>query len=256
MKIILFIITLTISLSFYSCDNVTSSNSNPLSYGSELPFFLLNPFINYFELDNRINYGTIRELGKDQDSVYVRATFYDNNVFRDAGNLYLNGTNIKKQSADDIFNIRQLVDGFIDFGLAYYADITNISFSDELNIYASGDVIPEIKITYPNLDTSLVVLNAKDFNTISKNSNHKLITNDIGFDNSRIRIYNNTKEYTFYATFQKEVIISSESLNIIPNGDYKIECLKGFYQIDTLSNTEILITNIYSSYIFNTSITD
>lgn len=256
MKIILYIILVTILLSFYSCENSTISHSNPLSYGSEKPYFLFNPFIQYFELDNRINYGIINEFGKSIDSTYLRATFYDNNLFRDAGNLYMNDVNIKKQSADDIFDIRQLVDGFIDFGMAYYSSINKVVFSNDLKINTSGDVIPSMDLNYPNLDTTLIVVNKEDLETISKKLNHRLITNDIGYDNSRIRIYNESKEYLFYATFKNEVTISSESLQSIPNGNYKIECLKGYYRIDTLSNNEPLIVNIYSSFIFDTKIID
>lgn len=256
MKIIHLIILVTILLTFYSCENSTISNSNPLSYGSEKPYFLLDPFIQYSELDNRINYGIINELDKSSDSTYIRATFYDNNLFRDAGNLYINDVNIKKQSADDIFDIRQLVDGFIDFGVAYYASISKVDFSNDLKISTSGDVIPSIDMDYPNLDTTVIVVNREDLETIRKKFNHKLITNDIGFDNSRIRIYNKSKEYLFYASFKKEVTISSESLQSIPNGNYKIECLKGYYRIDTLSNNEPLIVNVYSSFIFDTKIID
>lgn len=254
MKIYLLLLILTISLSFYSCESPTNSQSNPLSYGSELPYFLISPYIPYYQLDNRIDYVISNVEGNSKDSTSLRATFYDNSTFRDAGNLYMNNTNIDKQNADNLFNIRQLIDGFIDFGLVYFSEIEKINYSDSLTLYALGEVIPKFAFTIPNLDTSLIVLNVIDLKEINKNIDHKIVTNDIGFSESRIRIYNDKNQFSFYANFKNEVNITSESLNKIPNGNYKFECLKGYYKIDTLSNGEQLITNVVSSYTFNTII--
>lgn len=256
MKILYYLFIITIASLFYSCDSPTISHSNPLTYGAEKSYFLIDPYIPYNQLDNRINYGIINSENILEDSTFLRATFYDNNTFRYAGDLYINDVNIKKRSADDIFNIRQLIDGFIDFGYAYLSSIDHINYSNELTFYASGDIIPKFKFTTENLDTSLVVLNISELKNIDKNKNHTLITNDIGFDDSRIRIYNSSREYLFYAKFKNEISISSDLLENIPNGDYNIECIKGYYKIDTIFNDEPLITNIFSSYTFKTIIQD
>lgn len=254
MKIILLLITITISLMFYSCESPTNSQSNPLTYGSEQAYFLLNPYTPYYLLDNRIDYINSNEEGRAKDSTYLRATFYDNSTFRDAGNFYINDININKQSADDLFNIKQLIDGFIDFGSAYFSNIQKINYSDSLAFKATGNVVPAFFKTISNLDTSLIVLNTNNLREINKNTNHNLITNDIGFTDARIRIYNEKHQFTYYANFKNELTIALESIKSIPNGSYKFECLKGYFKIDTLSNGEQLIINVVSSYTFNTVI--
>lgn len=254
MKIFFLLLSITISLLFYSCDSSTNSQVNPLSYGAEQPYFFISPYIPYYQLDNRIDYLITNEQGRIKDSTFIRATFYDNSSFRDAGNLFINETKINKQSADDIFNIKQMIDGFIDFGVAYFSNLKRIDYIEQLNFKASGNVFPMFDFSVPNLDTSLIILNINNLKEINKNMDHILITNDIGFIESRIRIYNDNHQFSFFANFKNEVNITSESLKGIPNGNYKFECLKGFYKIDTLSNGEQLITNVASSYTFNTII--
>lgn len=254
MRIILYIITLTVSLGFYSCESTTSSAQNPLTYSIEQPFFRIDPYISYNNIVNRIDYGILKQQDQDNDSSYIRATFYDKRRFRDAGVFYFDNIKINKTKADDIFNIVQLIENFIDFGYAYIHDLDNHHFKDSILVQTTGQEFPAYSQFIQLLDTALVIENVNSLIEISKIQGFKLKTNDIGFDDARIRIYNEKKEYIFYSNFETELNLSSDVLVNIPTGKYKIECLKGHYLLDTASNNEQVIINIYSSYTFDTLI--
>lgn len=256
MKIILYLISITISLGFYSCDNTTSSIQNPLNYSVEQPYFRIEPYISYNNIVNRIDYGIIKYHAQGDDSSYIRATFYDKRRFRDAGNFYFGNVKINKSKADYLFNIVQLIDNFIDYGYAYYSQLDEHLYKDSILIQTTGNEFPSYNQYIRLLDTSLVIENINELNQISKSKGLKLSTNDIGFDDARIRIYNDKKEYIFYSKFETELNFGSEIFNSIPTGNYKFECLKGHYLLDTASNGEPVIINIYSSYTFDTVIKD
>ncbi len=256
MKIIFYLITITILLGFYSCESTTSTNQNPLTYSQEQPFFNIVPFTRYNNIVNRIDYGIIKHQGQVEDSSYIRATFYDKRKFRDAGNFYLGSFRISKSKADKIFNINQLIEDFIDYGYAYYSELDKYYFSDSITIQTTGQEFPSYIQSVQLLDTSLTIVNVNSLKEISKSQGINLITNDIGFDEARIRIYNDTKEFIFYSTFETYLSFGSEVFNNIPTGNYKFECLKGHYLLDTASNNEAVIINIYSSFTFETQIKD
>ncbi|MFA7325434.1 MAG: hypothetical protein WC121_02135 [Candidatus Kapaibacterium sp.] len=256
MKIILYLITLTISFGFYSCESTTSTIQNPLTYSKEQPFFKIEPYVSYNNIVNRIDYGIIKQHDQIGDSSYIRATFYDKRKFRDAGVFYFDEIKIIKSKADDIFNIVQFIENFIDFGNAYYLELDNHLFKDSISIQTTGQEFPSYNQSIRLLDSSLIIENVNSLNKISKGLNLKLLSNDIGYDNARIRIYNNSKEYVFYANFETVLNLDSELFNNIPIGKYKFECLKGHYLLDSASNGETVIINIYSSYTFDTIIKD
>jgi hypothetical protein len=254
MKIILILITITISFGFYSCESTTSSNQNPLTYSVEQPFFNIVPFISYHNIVNRIDYGIINKDLQVTDSAYIRATFYDKRRFRDAGVFYFDSIRINKSKADNIFNIVQLIEGFIDYGYAYFRKLDNKLLKDSILIQVTGQEFPDYTQYIKLLDSSLIVENVGNLNEIYKSQGLILKTNDIGFDDARIRIYNDKKEFIFYSKFKTELNFSSDVFDNIPIGNYKFECLKGHYLLDTASNNEPIIINIYSSYIFDTII--
>lgn len=256
MKIILYLITITFSLGFYSCENSTSPIQNPLNYSIELPYFRIDPYVAYSSIVNRIDYGIINNEQLAHDSSYIRATFYDKRRFRDAGNFYFGNIKVDKSKADYLFNIVQLIENFIDYGFAYYAEIDEHFFKDSILIQTTGNEFPAYNQSIRLLDSSLVIENINILKQISKSNGLKLITNDIGFDDARIRIYNDKKEFIFYAKFKTDLNYGSEVFNNIPAGNYKFECLKGHYLLDTASNGEPVIINIYSSYTFDTVIKD
>lgn len=256
MKIILYLITLTIAFGFYSCESTTSTIQNPLTYSKEQPFFKIEPYVSYNNIVNRIDYGIIKQHDRIGDSSYIRATFYDKRKFRDAGVFYFDEIKIIKSKADDIFNIVQFIENFIDFGYAYYLELDNNHFNKSISIQTTGQEFPSYNQSVSLLDTSLEIKNINTLHEISKTSGVILLSNDIGYDDARIRIYNNSKEYIFYANFETELNLDSELFNKIPIGKYKFECLKGHYLLDTVSNGEAIIINIYSSYTFDTIVKD
>lgn len=256
MKIILYIITITASFGFYSCESTISSNQNPLTYSIEQSFFRIDPYISYNNIINRIDYGIIKYQGQVNDSSYIRASFYDKRRFRDAGNFYFGSVKLNKTKADDIFNIVQLIENFIDYGYAYYTELDKYYFKDSILIQTTGHEFPIYNQYIRLLDSSLNIENVNSLNEISKSQGIKLVTNDIGYDEARIRIYNNQKEYIFYSKFETELNFGSDVFDDIPTGNYKFECLKGHYLLDTASNNEPVIINIYSSYTFETKIKD
>ncbi len=256
MKIIIILITTTISFVFYSCESTTSTNQNPLTYSIEQPFFIIEPFISYNNIVNRIDYGIIKHHGQTFDSSYIRATFYDKRRFRDAGVFYFDNKKINKSKADDIFNIVQLIENFIDYGYAYYLELDQPHFNDNVLIQTTGQEFPSYSQNIRLLDSSLVIENINTLSEISKSQGLMLKTNDVGFDEARIRIYNDNKEFIFYSNFETELNFPSDVFNNIPTGKYEIECLKGHYLLDTASNNEQVIINVYSSYTFDTIIKD
>jgi uncharacterized protein YutD len=256
MKIIKYLISITVILGIYSCEGTTSTNQNPLTYSQEQPYFNIEPFTRYSNIVNRIDYGIIKTQIQENDSLYIRATFYDKRKFRDAGNLYFGNIRINKTKADNIFNIDQLIEDFIDYGFAYFSEIDSLYLKDSLIVQTTGQEFPAYQKNITLLDTTLIIENLEILKEISKSQGLQLVTNDIGFDHARVRLYNSQKEYIFYSQFETELNFGSEVFNNIPTGKYKFECLKGHYILDTASNNEPLIINIYSSYTFDTVIKD
>lgn len=250
MKKIQFLLLLTILMLFYSCETTTFSHTNPLSYRGESSFFQITPYIPYNKIINRIDYGIISNYNSESDSIYLRGTFYDNNTFRDVGNLYFNNEKIEEVKAEDLFNINQLVEGFINFGVAYYQTYNSAIYNQNIEIETSGNELPAFKTYVYSLKSKLEIINLDEITNINKLEGFKINTNDVGYDNSRIKIYNESNSFTFYADFNHELTINPELTKNIPNGDYNIECLKGHYLLDTLANGELMIINIYSSYTF------
>jgi len=256
MKIITYLITITTLLVFYSCETTTSTNQNPLTYSQEQSFFNIEPFTRYSNIVNRIDYGIIKKHNQEMDSSYIRATFYDKRRFRDAGSLYYGKFRISKSKADNIFNIDQLIEDFIDYGYAYFTEIDELYLNDKILIQTTGQDFPPYEQEISLLDTILTIININSLLEISKSKGFKLVTNDVGFENARIRIFNSQKEFIFYTKFKTELNYSADIFNNIPTGKYKFECLKGHYLLDTASNGEPLIINVYSSYTFDTDIKD
>lgn len=256
MKIIFYLISITFLLAFYSCENTTSPIQNPLNYSVEQPYFRIDPYIPYSSIVNRIDYGIIYNEKQNSDSSYIRATFYDKRKFRDAGNFYFGKIKVDKSKADYLFNIVQLIENFIDYGYSYYSVLDNQLLKDSILIQATGNEFPPYNQSIRLLDTLLVIENVNILKQITKSNGLKLITNDIGFDEARIRIYNDKKEFIFYSNFKTDLNFDTEVFNNIPAGNYKFECLKGHYLLDTASNGEPVIVNIYSSYTFDTVIKD
>ena len=239
---------------FYSCETTNSPSENPLRYSFEIPYFKIEPTIHYREIVNRIDYGNIHFHNSSSDSTYIRATFYNRRKFRDAGNLYFGNERVDIVKADKLFNINQLIEDFIDYGYAYFTELDEMKFGEKMLISATGNEFPPYINSINLLDTSLAIVNIDSLAVISKSKGFQLRTNDIGFYNSRIRIYNSENEFLIYTSFNEQLEITSEELKKIPLGDYKIECLKGHYLLDSASNNENVIINIYSAYIFDTSI--
>lgn len=246
-------IILTILILFYSCENTTISHQNPLTYRSEPSYFQITPYFPYNKILNRIDYGIISNVNKENDSIYIRGTFYDNRTFRDVGNLYFNNNKVDEVRAEDLFNINQLVEGFIDFGVAYYKNYDTAVYNQDIDIETSGNELQSFKLSTKSLKNKLIVLNKNDLSEINKSLGFKILTNDVGYNLARINIYNQFNNFMFYADFEKELTINPEITKNIPSGEYKIECLKGNYLLDTLSNGELVIVNIYSSYIINSN---
>ena len=254
MKIILLTIFITISFAFYSCESPTISQSNPLSYGSESPYFFINPYIQYSKIDNRIDYGKIQLIDFDKDSSFVRGAFYNNELFRDAGIFTFDTVNVDKIDAEDLFKIHLLVEGFFEFGVVYFKKNPRIENGKNINVNLTGDEFPAYNSSIKTLDSSLNILNIKELRSISKKEGITIKTNNIGYEESRIRIFNNKKEYLFYTNALGEINLRSNDIDYIPNGTYNLEILKGYYNLDTLVNDELLITNVYSAVVFETSI--
>jgi len=76
------------------------------------------------------------------------------------------------------------------------------------------------------------------------------------YKDTRIRFYNESSNFIFYSNSKDSIKFDVNSLNTLEPNSYKVEVLKGKYRVDTLSNGESIITNQYSSFIFNTLITE
>lgn len=257
MKILSYLIYVTIITGIYSCESSNKPNSNPLNYKFEQPYFEIEPYVPYRNLINRINIGTIHNYDLNKDSNYIRATFYNDIEFRKVGDLYYNDKNIETYDAEELFGIVQLVDDFIEFGEAYYSNDIKIELGDSININNSkNSEFVEFKVGLKVLDEKLVVNNVSDLQEIDKSKEFYILTNLENYTNTRIRIYNETINYVFYSSTKDSISFGSNSLRRLEPDIYTIEVIKGYYIIDTLDNNETLITNHYSSFIFNTNITE
>ncbi len=257
MKILSYITFITIILGFYSCESSNKPNSNPLNYKYEQPYFKIDPYIPYSSLINRIDIGMVHNYESNQDSSYIRATFYDNYEFRDIGDFYFNDNKIDKYEAEILFGIVQIIDDFIEFGEVYYSNKFNYSLVDSIHIYNSKTAeFVKFDINFNMLDDKLLVRNVADLKEISKSNNLLIITNLENYTKTRIRFYNESTNFIFYSNSKDSIKFNANSLSRLEPDNYKIEVLKGIYRIDTLSNNETIITNHYSSFIFNTIITD
>jgi hypothetical protein len=161
---------------------------------------------------------------------------------------------VNEVRADDLFNINQLIEGFIEFGTAYFSVYDTALTNQNLEIATTGNEIPYFKANIEALKSELSVLNVTELNNISKSKGFVIKTNDIGFDEARIKIYNSNNNFIFYTSFDSVLNIAPEKLKDIPSGEYSIECLKGHYALDTLPNNEPIIFNTYSSYTFQSNI--
>lgn len=246
-------IILAFSLLLISCDTTTYSHNNPLSYRSEIPLLQTTPYIPYSKILNRIDYGIIGEQGKP-DSVYVRGTFYDNSKFRDIGNLYFNSYKVDEVKAEDLFDINQLVEGFFKFGVVYFMKLDTAITNQELAIWWTGNEIEPSNSKIEALKSKLIITNIQELTSVSKSKGFAIQTNDIGYAKARIKIYNSDDNFIFYTDFNDKLSLTPDKLSNIPQGEYYIECLKGNYVLDTLSNSELIIYNVYSSYTFKTNI--
>lgn len=257
MKILSYITYITIILGFYSCESSNKPNSNPLNYKYEQPYFKIVPYIPYQNIINRINIGMIHNYESNKDSNYIRATFYDNYEFRDIGDLYFNDNKIDKYEAEDLFGIVQIVDDFIEFGKAYYSNGIDFKLEDSIHLFNSNMLeFDKFDIYLKILDDKLLVRNVADIKEISKSNDLIILTNLEKYTNTRIRFYNESTSFIFYSNSKDSIKFNANSLSRLEPDDYKIEVMKGIYRIDTLSNNETIITNHYSSFIFNTIITD
>jgi len=257
MKILSYITYLTIILGIYSCESSNKPNTNPLDYKFEQPYFKIDPYIPYQNIINRINIGVIHNYDTNIDSSYIRATFYDNYEFRDIGDFYFNNTKVEKYEAEDLFGIFQIVDDFIEFGEAYYSNEINNSLKDSVHIYNSNTTeFVNFEIIINSIKDKLIVSNVSDLQQISKYNDFTILTNLEKYKDTRIRFYNESSNFIFYSNSKDSIKFDVNSLNTLEPNSYKVEVLKGKYRVDTLSNGESIITNQYSSFIFNTLITE
>lgn len=182
----------------YSCESTNKPNSNPLNYNQEQPYFNIEPFIPYYKLDNRIDIGMIYNYNTNKDSNYIRATFYDNREFRNIGDLYLGKLQIYSMEAEELFDINQLIDGFIEFGTVYFKKDLVLDFNKDYLITSSNNFdFPTINKNISILDDRLSVINVLDLEQISKKRGFGVKTNLTNYPNTRIRIFNKEKNIYF-----------------------------------------------------------
>ena len=257
MKFIYFLAYLTIIIGFYSCESSNKPITNPLNYNQEQPYFNIEPYIPYYQLDNRIDVGYIYNDDTKEDSTYIRATFYDNREFRNIGDLFLNKIQIYSFEAEKLFDIVQLIDGFIEFGIVYFKEDFILEHGREYTISNENPIeFPKFESKIQTIKEKLNISNVNDLKFISKSEGFEIISNLEQYTDTRIRIYNDEKSYIFFTNSTNSISLSPINMSTIVPNQYKIEVLKGFYKIDTLTNQEPLITNHYSAFIFNSSITE
>ena len=257
MKYIIYLIYLTTIVAFYSCESSNKPITNPLNYNQEQPFFRIEPFIPYYKLDNRVDIGYIFDYDNLKDSTYIRAAFYDNREFRDVGDLFLDKVQIYSFEAEKLFDIVQLIDGFIEFGIVYFKENFVLDYNKEYLLTNENTTdFPLINKKVRTVNERLNIFNVDELKLISKSEGFKVFTNLENYEKSRIRIFNEEKSYIFFTNSTNSISLNSLNMSTIVPNDYKIEVLKGYYEIDTLSNQEPLIINHYSAFIFSTRITD
>lgn len=251
-----FILLVTIIVGIYSCDSGTSPQQRPINYTFEDPYFYLQSGIPYNYILNRIDIGHInnRVINKN-DSGYVRGMFYDHNeLFRDIGDLKINNNSIAKKEADSILGIQIIIKELLSIGYGFYESIEFFDNKDELVIKSAGyKDFPKFEYNIRNLDTLMNIKNLNELDTIDITKGFDIITNDIGYDNFRVRIYNSNDEKLLYGK-SNDAIKINEGLGSLKPGKYNIEVIKGHYHLDTLENNEYLIVNLYSSFIFESTL--